>query len=143
MPPVWFLTRTTTAPTYLAGTYLPAGATVLWSIRCLHRDPAVFADPDTFDPDRWLPANSGPAQHRALVPFSTGQRRCLGASLGLTQASIILATILAHCELRPMKGSHPKPRANLTLRMAGMRMIVQPRPGLYGERCNSRTGSDS
>ncbi|MBY8853458.1 cytochrome P450, partial [Saccharothrix sp. MB29] len=54
-PPTWMLSRVTVADTTIAGTTLPRGTDVVISPYALQRDPAVFPDPDTFDPDRWLP----------------------------------------------------------------------------------------
>lgn len=50
-----------------------------------NRDPAVFADPDRFLPER------EPGAH---VAFGAGIHRCLGAPLALTEARIALDALL-------------------------------------------------
>lgn len=50
-------------------------------IYSLHRDPETFADPDTWNPDRWsLPTTSPTYKQmlRSLIPFGTGARMCTG-----------------------------------------------------------------
>ncbi|KAL4931663.1 cytochrome P450 [Aspergillus undulatus] len=38
----------------LAGYWIPGGATVSTQLYSLHRDPEVFAEPERFDPSRWM-----------------------------------------------------------------------------------------
>ena len=61
------------------GTVIPKGWLVRLCVRESHRDPAVFANPDTFDPDRFL----GRAYtRREYSPFGAGLRHtCLGEGL--------------------------------------------------------------
>ena len=42
----------------------------------MYTDPAVYPDPFTFNPERWL-NDVTPAMARNLVPFSKGSRHCL------------------------------------------------------------------
>ena len=76
--PVW--RRVTTRPATLGDIALPAGAKVFLWLAAANRDPAVFAEPDRFDPHR--PNN---AQHLA---FGRGIHYCLGANLGRLEARI-------------------------------------------------------
>jgi len=76
--PVW--RRVTTRPATLGGIALPAGAKVFLWLAAANRDPAVFAEPDRFDPHR--PNND---QHLA---FGRGIHYCLGANLGRLEARI-------------------------------------------------------
>ncbi|GKZ17308.1 hypothetical protein AbraIFM66951_005949 [Aspergillus brasiliensis] len=43
----------------------------------IHRDPTIFPNPDTFDPERWI-GDGAMALKRFLVPFTKGSRICLG-----------------------------------------------------------------
>jgi len=69
----------------------------------LHRDPAVFPDPDRWLPDRWLPDRVTPAQKLSFFAFGAGRRRYLGELFGLTEATTALATISGAWHLRPTR----------------------------------------
>ncbi|MEU9704839.1 cytochrome P450 [Streptomyces sp. NPDC047981] len=75
--------RTTTRPVALAGTELPAGATVFVAYGSANRDEARHPDADTFDITR--PA--GPTRH---VGFGHGAHGCPGSQLARAQLRITL-----------------------------------------------------
>ncbi|WP_432923368.1 cytochrome P450 [Microbispora sp. CA-135349] len=115
-PPAWLLTRVTTEETELAGRRLSAGTTVMYSPYALGRNPAVFEDPDRFDPDRWLPERAGHVPRGAMVPFSAGSRKCIGDGFGKAETTLTLAAIASRWRLRPAGGSKPQiavPKASL------------------------------
>lgn len=68
---------------FTAGGTLPAHTTAVINTFLLHRDSAVFPDPDTFDPDRFLPDVSASRDPFTFVPFSAGPRNCIGQSQSL------------------------------------------------------------
>ncbi|MFC8453551.1 cytochrome P450 [Kitasatospora sp. NPDC057223] len=129
-PPVWFLTRTITAPTQLAGHPLPAGAAVAFSPYLLHRRPDLFPDPDEFDPDRWLTEHAKQTGRRSLLPFGAGNRKCIGDTFALTEIALILATIASHWRLRPLpaRALKPlKPQVRTVLSYGPSPMTCEPR----------------
>jgi cytochrome P450 family 138 len=63
------------------------------AIAQLHEDPAVFPDPDRFDPHRFT-GNRPPTF--AWVPFGGGTRRCVGAAFANTEMDVVLRTLLRH-----------------------------------------------
>ncbi|KAL7917357.1 cytochrome P450 [Trichoderma austrokoningii] len=77
------------------GTFLPAGTTVGVAGYSLHHNDKYFANPATFDPERWMPNN--PQEHvarRACAPFSIGPRSCMGKNIALTEVMLTAAHIL-------------------------------------------------
>lgn len=83
--PVVHFRRTATRDTTLAGQPIGAGQKVVVFFASANRDPAVFADPDTFD------VAAARADHLA---FGHGPHFCLGAQLGRAQMTALFAAVL-------------------------------------------------
>ncbi|OXM53990.1 cytochrome P450 [Amycolatopsis thailandensis] len=126
-PPVWFITRRAVVDTTLGGHHVPAGSSILFSPYALHRDPAVFAAPNTFDPDRWLPERLRELPKNAVISFSGGSRKCLGDVLANHEMTIALASIAARWRLREKAGHQLKPVPKAELTIGHMPMTVEPR----------------
>lgn len=124
---VTLLMRRTTREVALAGFTLPAGTEVAFSLYALHRDPTLYTDPDRFDPDRWLPERRTDIPREAFVPFGSGNRRCIGDAFAWTEATIVLATVLARWQLRPVPGHEPREAASAMAHPDHVPMIVVPR----------------
>ncbi|MCX4903009.1 cytochrome P450 [Streptomyces sp. NBC_00878] len=128
-PPGWLFTRVTTRETEFAGCRLPEGATVLYSPYLLHHDPASFPDPELFLPERWLPGSerATAASHRAMLPFATGSRKCLGDAFAMAEATVAVATIAGRWRLRHPPGPVEPPRPAVTFGPRSLPMICEPR----------------
>lgn len=86
-PPLHLFIRTATADVTIAGVTIPAGAEVAALLGAANRDPAVFADPDSFD------AGRDPNPH---VGFGAGLHFCLGAPLARIELQVALTALLDH-----------------------------------------------
>lgn len=64
----------------ISGWSIPPGTVVGCQAYSLHRNPEVFDNPDSFDPDRWLTEDEEKLRAMKLHfwPFSSGARHCLG-----------------------------------------------------------------
>ena len=71
---------------------IPKGATVYLPQLLLHRNPRVFKDPATFNPERW--ENATEAMTASVMPFSLGQRNCPGQSLALVEFNSMISKLL-------------------------------------------------
>ncbi|OAL53530.1 cytochrome P450 [Pyrenochaeta sp. DS3sAY3a] len=69
---------------------LPAGTAVGMTAPLINRHPGWFADPDTFDPDRYL---ENPKLFRRHLTFSKGMRQCLGMNLAYQELQTFTAGI--------------------------------------------------
>jgi pentalenene oxygenase len=122
-PPAWLITRRTKESVSLGDRALPAGASMLFSPYTLHRDPAYYADPETFDPDRWLPERAAAVPRPAFVPFGAGNRQCIGEGFAWTEAIVVLATIARRWRMRPVPGAEVRVLPAATLRPSQLPMI--------------------
>ena len=84
--PLHLFERTAMERTQVAGVMLQPGTTVAALLGAANRDPAVFADPDRFDPGR------DPNPHLA---FGAGIHFCIGAPLARLELEISLRTLLS------------------------------------------------
>ncbi|TLF78616.1 cytochrome P450 [Nocardia cyriacigeorgica] len=96
-PAVPIVLRRLTAPYTLRGVALGPDAIMGVAVPLLHSDPAVWAEPDRFRPERFLDRRYTPFE---FAPFGGGHRRCVGAALADTELRIALATIVGRTRLR-------------------------------------------
>jgi cytochrome P450 len=99
-PPVWNLSRTAEEVDEIDGYQIDAGSLVLVSPYVLHRHPALWQRPDDFDPERF--ADAAPYDRFAYLPFGAGPRVCIGDSLGLLEAQLVLAGVASRFRLTPV-----------------------------------------
>ena len=92
-PPAFLLVRQAVAADEILGHPVAAGATITISPWVIHRHRARWADPDAFDPGRFLPGAVAPERY-AYMPFGAGPRICVGAQFALTEATLVLARLL-------------------------------------------------
>jgi len=59
----------------------------------MHRDKTMFPDPDKFDPERWLDPQEAQARERYLVPFSKGNRICIGQPLSMCELYVAVGRL--------------------------------------------------
>jgi pentalenene oxygenase len=123
-PPVWLLTRQTSRDTVLGGCPLPKGTVIVFSPYVLHHNKACYSDPETFDPDRWLAAESGKRPRGAFIPFAAGARKCVGNDFAMMEATMALASISSQWRLEEIRQApvHPVPRAILRPNSLHMRL---------------------
>ncbi|MEV4559521.1 cytochrome P450 [Kitasatospora sp. NPDC049285] len=121
--PPWILMRTSNTEVDLGGAQLPAGTNLVYSLTAMHRDPALYAQPDRFDPDRW----ADPELKAPYMPFGGGRHKCIGDHFAMTEMVIVVATIVARWRLVPVPGVEVREIAHGTLRPSSLPMTVQPR----------------
>jgi len=93
------LTRAVQKPLRIGDHELPDDRHFPVSPYFVHHDPEIWDDPETFDPDRWLPkSDRGPRKSCGYVPFGWKPTSCVGATMGL--AELILLCRLFTTEFR-------------------------------------------
>ncbi|HTU81828.1 MAG TPA: cytochrome P450 [Candidatus Acidoferrales bacterium] len=132
-PPAWLVGRESLHEvTLIDGTRIAAKTTVFISPLLLHRRPDYFADPNRFDPDRWIGFEPQPFSY---VPFGGGARRCIGDEFAWHEASIVLAEVARRFRFGMEEGVEVGTLPLVTLRPAG------PVPMRAIERITSREPS--
>ena len=84
------INRVATRDIEVGGYVIPRGWVVRICVRESHRDPAVFPDPERFDPDRFRP---GRPPLNVFMPFGVSRHACLGEHLTLTIAAAFLTAL--------------------------------------------------
>ncbi|MGH4008588.1 MAG: cytochrome P450 [Pseudonocardiaceae bacterium] len=128
-PPVWFLTRSVSYNTTLGGQPISRGSIIVFSSYIIHRHPAFYAEPDNFDPDRWLPGRHEHLPRGAFVPFAAGSRKCIGHEFAMGEATIALASISSRWKLERVPGVRVEPVPRAILRPRALPMRIRARGG--------------
>jgi cytochrome P450 len=122
-PPVWSLARRVVEDDVVDGVTLPKDALVFICPYALHRHPKHWRDPEAFDPERWAP-DAPPTTKGAYLPFSMGQRKCIGDTFAMVEATLVLATVLQRVHLSLVPGQAFTPEPVITLRPLGGVQVV-------------------
>jgi cytochrome P450 len=89
------------------GYRIPRGTTLIGGVYAVHRDPHLWEDPLTFDPDRFSAANSKSRDRWQYLPFGAGPRSCIGDHFAMLEATLALATIIRRVEVHSMRTDFP------------------------------------
>ncbi len=129
-PPAAVLSREAIADDEILGVPIPAGTVVSISPYVLHRRKGLWADPDAFDPGRFLPGAREGIDRFAYIPFGAGPRVCIGMSFALQEGVILLVNLLRAFRFDLVEGQSVTPQQRVTLRpRAGIKMHVRRRNG--------------
>lgn len=83
------------------GMFIPGGSVVFANAYAMTHDQRIYSDPETFDPDRYLPKEQGgKGEPFPEGPFGFGRRVCPGQWLATAGVYIMLTTLLATMDIR-------------------------------------------
>lgn len=91
------------------GVLIKKGQTYELSSYIQHHSDEYWEDPETFDPDRWLPSRRQTAAN-AYVPFGFAPRSCVGASVGHAQLLLYCALMTRDFRFDFTAGHSPRMR---------------------------------
>lgn len=100
-PPVWICLRGVTQSFVFDGIEIAEGSNLLFSAGASHRLPEVFADPLSFDPQRFSPERKSLLPQFSYIPYGGGAHMCVGMPFAQTELKVLLAHILSHWQLEP------------------------------------------
>jgi cytochrome P450 family 135 len=105
-PVIVLVIRKLTEPVEIGGYELPAGARVTPCIHLVHRDPAIYPEPDRFLPERFL---DQPPGTYTWIPFGGGVRRCLGAAFAQFEMQVVLRELIGRRRIAPARPGSERP----------------------------------
>jgi cytochrome P450 len=120
----------------LCGFKVTPGLQIMVSPWILHRHRRFWDDPERFDPKRFAKELSDKRPRFAYLPFGGGPRICIGASLAMTEATLILAVLAQRFRLRLKQGQDITLQARITLRPKNglMTILERRRPAAQAGR---------
>ncbi|XP_067366264.1 steroid 21-hydroxylase isoform X3 [Channa argus] len=114
----------------IAGYFIPKNTVIIPNIFGAHHDPAVWSDPYSFKPERFLEGGGGST--RALIPFGGGARLCLGDSVAKMELFLFTGYLLRDFQfiLPESEPFLPDLRgiASVVLKVKSYTVIARPRP---------------
>jgi cytochrome P450 len=112
-PPAWRFTRRAEQDDRINGHEIPKGSIMLVLPYALHRNPALWPNPEAFDPRRFLDSKAAPPF--TYLPFGAGRRICIGMQYALMEAQLVVATVAREVRLDLFPGHRVEEEAGMTL----------------------------
>ncbi|XP_041632748.1 uncharacterized protein [Drosophila kikkawai] len=114
------------------GLVLPKGSQITFHVFDIHRNPKYWDNPNEFRPERFLPENCQKRHTYAYVPFSAGQRNCIGQKYAMQEMKTLLVVILKQFKVLPV--TDPKSlvfTSGITLRTQNKIQVKLVRRNVY------------
>ncbi|KAJ5908325.1 hypothetical protein N7495_001007 [Penicillium taxi] len=91
----------------IGGRFFPEGTVVGVNPWVAHYDERVFPNAKTFQPERWLEAESDPERLKEMnsmyMPFGLGSRTCLGRHIAILEISKLIPRIVRDYDITPLR----------------------------------------
>jgi cytochrome P450 len=126
IPVIPVVGRVMQQPLHLGPYEVPVGQMVAPSIYLIHHNPALYPDPERFNPDRYRTFR--PAAWE-FIPFGGGFRRCIGAAFAVFEMKMVLAVIFRRLRLQLAPGYAPRStrRAITITPTEGLPVVIRSR----------------
>jgi cytochrome P450 len=132
-PPSWMILREAVEDTALGDYQIRNKDILMMAPYVVQRDARFYDDPDSFQPERFAPDDSGRLLEKRLpklayFPFGSGPRICLGNGFAMLEMQLVLATIAQRYRLFLVSDQSVEPAARLTLSFSGsipMRVVAR------------------
>lgn len=122
-PPFWMIDRMAVEDDRVGDMVIPQGSTVIVFVYGAHHATKHWADPETFEPERFAKENEKQRTPFSYVPFGAGPRGCIGGNYAMLQILMILSVLLRRYDLQLTPGQIIEARPMIILRPRyGIRM---------------------
>lgn len=112
-PPLSMLIpRQVMKPIEIGGVRYERGMVLMACPHLLHRDPALYPEPEAFRPERFLGVRPGTY---TWLPFGGGAVHCLGLQIGVFEMKTVLREVLSQHELRRPSPRPEPPRSRIVV----------------------------
>jgi cytochrome P450 len=128
-PPAAFISRQLDRDSVIGGYFVPKDTFVTVPQWTIHRDPDLWADPDRYNPDRFL---NEKIDSYTWLPFSLGPRQCLGINFAMLELRIVLAFLLRKFRFLPDPNTKAKFDYDITTTIIpakGHTLLLEPIKG--------------
>jgi len=137
-PPAPLTVRHTTRPSTIGGVAVPTGTMLYIPIWHVHRSEYNWDDPEAFRPERFLSRGEDDQRRGAAcqnkaqspyawIPFSGGQRNCVGQRFAMIEGTLVLAKLVEKLEFNFEPGYEPAPMMVLPVQKPRNPMMVNVR----------------
>uniref|UniRef100_A0A3Q3W8Z0 Cytochrome P450 1A n=1 Tax=Mola mola TaxID=94237 RepID=A0A3Q3W8Z0_MOLML len=132
--------HSTTTDTTIMGYAVPKDTVVFINQWSINHDPAIWLQPETFNPDRFLSPSGALNKDltSSVLIFSLGKRRCIGENLSKLQLFIFVSLLVHQCHLTedPLRPANLDYNYGLTLKPRGFYISLSlPTIELNCEQC--------
>ena len=139
-PPAYAMGRAAAGPDVIGGVTVPKGAIVSIYPYVTHRNPALWAEPDRFDPERFAPGRAAGRHRFAYFPFGGGPRICIGQGYAMVEAVIVIASVAQRLRFSLAPGRTVEPIGLLTMRPKnGVWVTAAPRQATSPRQARGRS----
>jgi cytochrome P450 len=119
-PPTWIIVRVAVRDDKLpGGTAIKAGDKIWLSPYTMHRHPGIYENPESFDPERWLPEAARLRPRLGFFPFGAGSKLCIGEPFARLESMVIITRLAQRFWLEPVYRGKVKLRPSIVLEPHG------------------------
>ncbi len=113
-PPAYIFGRQALRDVKLGALDVPRGTVMVVCAYALHRNQAIFPDPERFNTERFTPEFEAGLHKYAYLPFGGGARVCIGNQFALMEGQLVLAALAQRVKLELLqKPVVPDPKVTL------------------------------
>lgn len=125
-PPVWAVGRYAKEADEWNDIKLEKSQVVASLIYLLHHNPAIWENPEKFDPERFSPAQVKARPKHHYMPFISGPRMCIGNHFAMMEMQLLLPVLIQNFDFKLMPHQKIALEPLVTLRPKfGMNMMVK------------------